>query len=902
MALTKKVTTRLYGVMTAALMAVSSLAVNGGIMQPARLSAAEDGPVGYGAGTTGGAGGTSVTVATGDQFLAALESKADSVPLTIYVDGTITLDNTSQDELLMKDLSDISVIGVGTNGECNGIGIRMVRCENIIIQNMEIHHVLKGAGEGDSISIENSGYVWVDHCELYNVYDGDESKKDVYDGLLDCKKNSHHLTYSYNYLHDSWKSMLCGFSDSDNYDRTFTIHHNIFENCNSRLPLFRYGHAHIYNNYYHDIYTSGINTRMGAEVFVENNIFDNVKEPVCSLDSKAIGYWNLSGNQFTGCTAANTSTDTSQSWSEGMANTSTYKPDYAYAAEGTDTLLNTLKSTCGVGKIGSTAPVTPGTTAPAITTTTVPAVTDAPAVTTAPRTTTPAADPVSGAIYCAPNGSASASGTMNDPMTVEKAVETVQPGGTIYCLEGTYSFSSTIKIAESNSGTAGAYKTISAYPGTSVTFDFSAMALGNSNRGVSMEGSYWHWYGIRIQGAGDNGMILAGSHNILELCQFTNNRDTGLQISRVNTSYTDISQWPSYNTILNCTASNNCDDATMENADGFAAKLTCGVGNVFDGCMSYNNSDDGWDLYAKDATGPIGVVTIQNCIAFRNGWTEDGRGGGDCDGNGFKLGGAGVGTAHVVKNCIAFENLHHGFTDNNNPLFGSLTNCTAFANSKGGGKANFQMDRCTDGAFANLLSYVSYGNCASDKFVGKISNSVYSNSGKYYQVDAQTAISKNKVGTAFAGPKDSDFISVTAPAEGTDFHTVWRNPDGSINTNGFLMLASDSAFKGMGAVFTAKEEPPVVTTAVPVTTTTTTTTTTATTAAPQPEPEYGDVNCNGEVEISDVVLLARYIAQDPTVTISPQGVLNADCDKNSVVDSSDITAISRYLAHLTDTI
>lgn len=900
MALTKKVTTRLCGVMTAALMAVSSLAVTGGIMQPARLSAAEDGPVGYGAGTTGGAGGTSVTVATGDQFLAALESKADSVPLTIYVDGTITLDNTSQDELLMKDLSDISVIGVGTNGECDGIGIRMVRCENIIIQNMEIHHVLKGAGEGDSISIENSGYVWVDHCELYNVYDGDESKKDVYDGLLDCKKNSHHLTYSYNYLHDSWKTMLCGFSDSDNYDRTFTIHHNIFENCNSRLPLFRYGHAHIYNNYYHDIYTSAINTRMGAEVFVENNIFDNVKEPVCSLDSKAIGYWNLSGNQFTGCTAANTSTDTSQSWSEGMANTSTYKPDYAYAAEGTGTLLNTLKSTCGVGKIGSTAPVTPGTTAPAITTTTAPAVTDAPAVTTAPRTTTPAADPVSGAIYCAPNGSASASGTMNDPMTVEKAVETVQPGGTIYCLEGTYSFSSTIKIAESNSGTAGAYKTISAYPGTSVTFDFSAMALGNSNRGVSMEGSYWHWYGIRIQGAGDNGMILAGSHNILELCQFTNNRDTGLQISRVNTSYTDISQWPSYNTILNCTASNNCDDATMENADGFAAKLTCGVGNVFDGCMSYNNSDDGWDLYAKDATGPIGVVTIQNCIAFRNGWTEDGRGGGDCDGNGFKLGGAGVGTAHVVKNCIAFENLHHGFTDNNNPLFGSLTNCTAFANSKGGGKANFQMDRCTDGAFASLLSYVSYGNCASDKFVGKISNSVYSNSGKYYQVDAQTAISKNKVGTAFAGPQDSDFISVTAPAEGTDFHTVWRNPDGSINTNGFLMLASDSALKGMGAVFTAKEEPPVVTTAVPVTTTTTTTT--ATTAAPQPEPEYGDVNCNGEVEISDVVLLARYIAQDPTVTISPQGVLNADCDKNSVVDSSDITAISRYLAHLTDTI
>ena len=898
MVLTKKTVNRIWGLLTAALMSVTGLAMAVATAQPAQVVAA-DGPVGYGAGTTGGAGGTSVTVSTGDQFLAALDSKADNVPLTIYVDGTITLDNTAQDELLMKDMSDISVIGVADRGECNGIGIRMVRCENIIIQNMEIHHVLKGAGEGDSISIENSGYVWVDHCELYNVYDGDESKKDVYDGLLDCKKNSHHLTYSYNYLHDSWKTMLCGFSDNDNYDRTFTMHHNIFENSNSRLPLFRFGHAHIYNNYYHDIYTSGINTRMGAEVFVENNIFDNVKEPVCSLDSKAIGYWNLSGNQFIGCTAANTSTETSQSWSENMANTSTYKPDYAYTAEGTDTLLDTLKKSCGVGKLDSTAPVTPGTTAPTPTTTTAPAVTTVLGITTAPPTTTPSVEPVAGAIYCAPNGSDSASGTMDNPMTAQKAIDSVQPGGTIYCLGGVYNLSSTIKVAESNSGTEHAYKTISALPGASVTFDFSAMALDNANRGVSMEGSYWHWYGIRIQGAGDNGMILAGSHNVLELCQFTNNRDTGLQISRVNTSYSDISQWPSYNTILNCTASNNCDEATMENADGFAAKLTCGVGNVFDGCMSYNNSDDGWDLFAKSATGPIGAVTLRNCIAFRNGWTEDGRGGGDCDGNGFKLGGSGVGTAHVLENCIAFENLHHGFTDNNNPLFGSLTNCTSFANSKGGGKANFQMDRCTAGTFTNLLSYVSYGNCASDKFVGKIGNSVYYNSSKYYQVGSMTDISKNKIGDTVTGPQDSDFISVTAPAEGTDFHTVWRNPDGSITTNGFLMLAENSGFQGMGAVFSTQEQPPVVTTTAPAPVTTTTTTTTT---EPQPEPVYGDVNCHGEVEIGDVVLLARYVAQDASAPITPQGVQNADCDKNQVVDSSDITIICRYLAHLTDTL
>ena len=94
MVLTKKTVNRIWGLLTAALMSVTGLAMAAATAQPAQVVAA-DGPVGYGAGTTGGAGGTSVTVATGDQFLAALDSKADNVPLTIYVDGTITLDRMS---------------------------------------------------------------------------------------------------------------------------------------------------------------------------------------------------------------------------------------------------------------------------------------------------------------------------------------------------------------------------------------------------------------------------------------------------------------------------------------------------------------------------------------------------------------------------------------------------------------------------------------------------------------------------------------------------------------------------------------------------------------------------------------------------------------------------------------
>ena len=69
-------------------------------------------------------------------------------------------------------------------------------------------------------------------------------------------------------------------------------------------------------------------------------------------------------------------------------------------------------------------------------------------------------------------------------------------------------------------------------------------------------------------------MLLAGNDNLFELMEFNDNQDTGLQLSRYKTSKADIGSWPSDYLILNCTAKNNCDNETMENADGFAAKLT----------------------------------------------------------------------------------------------------------------------------------------------------------------------------------------------------------------------------------------------------------------------------------------------------------------------------------------
>lgn len=251
-------------------------------------------------GTTGGQGDPDpVTISDGVTLYETIKNK-EAGPLTIYINGTITPANSgSYTKIDIKDVDDISIIGVGTSGDFNGIGIKITRASNIIIRNIKVHHVL--IGDKDCISIEGpADHIWIDHCELYNEYQNVE--KDYYDGLLDAKDEAEYLTYSWNYLHDSWKTMLCGSSESDTYDRKLTAHHNFFRNCNSRIPLFRGGTGHFFNNYYDSIASTAINSRIGACVLIENNYFKNTQDPWVSAYSSTLGGGDTVGNILDNCT------------------------------------------------------------------------------------------------------------------------------------------------------------------------------------------------------------------------------------------------------------------------------------------------------------------------------------------------------------------------------------------------------------------------------------------------------------------------------------------------------------------------------------------------------------------------------------------------------------------------
>ncbi|MBB4906128.1 carbohydrate-binding protein [Actinophytocola algeriensis] len=302
--------------------------------------------------------------------------------------------------------------------------------------------------------------------------------------------------------------------------------------------------------------------------------------------------------------------------------------------------------------------------------------------------TPPDPDPVD-TLYVAPNGTDNAAGTESNPTTLTSALTRVSASGTIFMRGGTYRYSETVTIAQDNNGTASARKKLFAYQGETPVLNFSAQSEDPANRGLALGGSYWHLRGIVVERAGDNGILLAGDNNIIERVVTRFNRDSGLQLSRLIAG-APSSQWPSNNLVVSSVSHDNAD-SDGEDADGFAPKLTVGPGNVFRYTVSHNNIDDGYDLFTKSDTGPIGAVTIEDSLAYENGTLSDGSQAGNGDRNGYKLGGEDIAVNHIVRRNIAYDNGKHGFTYNRNPGTMTVSDNVSVGNTE----RNFNFDAGT---------------------------------------------------------------------------------------------------------------------------------------------------------------------------------------------------------------
>lgn len=285
-------------------------------------------------------------------------------------------------------------------------------------------------------------------------------------------------------------------------------------------------------------------------------------------------------------------------------------------------------------------------------------------------------------IYASSRGSISAKGTKESPLDLDTAIGYCKPGQTIVILDKALSLSKPIRIERGNDGHEGSYKTLKAESRCILDFTYAG-------GGMQVWGNWWIIENLDITSTPANvkGLQIAGSNNIVRGVNAYGCGDTGIQIS--GTSTETFEKWPASNLVELCISHDNCDTA-QNNADGFACKLTSADGNVFRNCIAYSNIDDGWDLFTKIESGPIGEVLIENCIAYSNGRLSDGTGNGD--GNGFKLGGDGIAVAHLLRNSIAYDNGASGVTSNSNPAL-KLEAVTSYANLG----ANFSLYGKKDG-------------------------------------------------------------------------------------------------------------------------------------------------------------------------------------------------------------
>jgi pectate lyase len=216
-------------------------------------------------GTTGGAGGPTVTVTNATQ-LADYAGRAG--PYILMVSGTIAFDD------MITVVANKSIIGVGSTAHITGGGLQLGSTtrpgNNVILRNIRFTDA-----SDDSVSVTNSAHhVWIDHCDFSTGFDG----------LLDVKRQSDYVTVSWNHFHDHSKTLLLGHSDTYTADighLRVTYHHNFFDGTEQRHPRARFGEpVHVFNNYYLNNGLYGVASTENAGLVVEGNYFSGVQFPI----------------------------------------------------------------------------------------------------------------------------------------------------------------------------------------------------------------------------------------------------------------------------------------------------------------------------------------------------------------------------------------------------------------------------------------------------------------------------------------------------------------------------------------------------------------------------------------------------------------------------------------------
>ena len=225
-------------------------------------------------GTTGGQAGRHVSASSLEELAAYAAAEE---PLVIFLKGRIT----AQDYVKIPVTSNKSFIGIGAGVELVNAGFKLINVSNVIFRNFTVRDsYIPGDWDGkrpdndrDGIQLDTSHHVWVDHMKFERMGDG----------MIDTRKDSDYLTYSWNVFADNNKALGVGWTS--NAVTKMTIHHNWIRNTVQRnFSLDNTAAAHVYNNYLQDIGQYGMMGRNAAKVVLEGNYFTAVADPVVAKD------------------------------------------------------------------------------------------------------------------------------------------------------------------------------------------------------------------------------------------------------------------------------------------------------------------------------------------------------------------------------------------------------------------------------------------------------------------------------------------------------------------------------------------------------------------------------------------------------------------------------------------
>ncbi len=395
--------------------------------------------------------------------------------------------------------------------------------------------------------------------------------------------------------------------------------------------------------------------------------------------------------------------------------------------------------------------------------------------------------PTGNTYYLSPSGNDNNAGTISSPwFSLYRAWQTLQPGDLLYLRGGTYVYTSQQQgYMTGKSGTASNMIFVFNYPGEKPILTKGNGYTNNQYHwrgGCYLDGDYIYFKGISFYRFNYNDAVHTwmglfvndGNFNIIEQCNFIANGN-GCKIEGNSKG----------NLVKNCDSWYNYDTLTGGgNADGFGANYITAYDpanpNVFRGCRSWWNGDDGFDGWQG---GQGNDLTLwDSCWSWNNGYrfgtfTPAGNG------EGFKAGGGGASQSgsfrRIYQNCMAFYNKHDGFNQNNLSAKVKVLNCIAYKNAVTG--INFSENNQAH----EWRNNVSFDNIGCQAYVS--GESVVSNN-SYGLGASSNAICGPGAGLAWtSNVSAADFLSTdTTGVSGS------RQADGSLPNINFMKLNTSS--------------------------------------------------------------------------------------------------------------